>query len=68
MSDQKPALFIERRHGRDRRKEPDSCKSLPIDLYHRKRRKNPDRRTPGRTLAEHINAFYENQSHTCDTH
>ena len=56
--DQTPRVFIERRTGQDRRQEPDTCADLPVDLYHRKRRKNRDRRTPGRDRAQDMAAFY----------
>ncbi|MCW8196598.1 hypothetical protein F6455_17530 [Proteobacteria bacterium 005FR1] len=52
----KPRTFIDRRR-RDRRREPDPCRDLPLDLYHRKRRKSADRRTPERSLAEDYHAF-----------
>lgn len=35
--------FFDRRN-RDRRLDKDPCKDLPVDLFHRKRRKQADRR------------------------
>lgn len=58
MSDPAKARFIERRSGRNRRQEPDPCAELPVDLYHRKRRKQAERRTPGRSLEQHQAAYY----------
>ncbi len=37
-------FFINRRKGHDRRLDRDPCKNLPMDLYHRKRRKSTERR------------------------
>lgn len=37
-------FFIDRRKGRDRRLDRDPCQNLPMDLYHRKRRKSTERR------------------------
>ncbi|MBB6522487.1 hypothetical protein [Pseudoteredinibacter isoporae] len=52
-------IFVDRRKGVDRRLEHDRCKDLPLDLFHRKRRKSSDRRAPGRTLSEDYFAFME---------
>lgn len=60
MGKQTP-LFVERRSGRERRAEPDRCAGFDFDLYHRKRRKAKERRTPGRSLTEDIAAFYASQ-------
>ena len=49
-------VFINRRKGLDRRYDSDPCQGMPVDLYHRKRRKNTDRRQ-GRTLVEDYYAF-----------
>ncbi|MGQ9427553.1 hypothetical protein ACXYTJ_04320 [Gilvimarinus sp. F26214L] len=49
-------IFIDRRR-RERRQEPDPCRQLPMDLYHRKRRKSAERRAQGRSLLEHYEAF-----------
>ncbi len=56
MSDHK--IFIDRRNNTgDRRVDRDPCKDLPIDIYHRKRRKNAERRHPARTLADDYTAY-----------
>jgi len=55
MSDHK--FFIDRRKGADRRLDRDPCKNLPMDLYHRKRRKSTERRTHERSLADDYMAF-----------
>ncbi len=52
-------IFVDRRKGADRRLEHDRCKDLPLDLFHRKRRKSSDRRAAGRTLSEDYFAFME---------
>lgn len=38
--------FFDRRQ-RDRRLDADPCRNLPVDLFHRKRRKRTDRRQTG---------------------
>ncbi|HEY8940580.1 MAG TPA: hypothetical protein VIM59_10330 [Cellvibrio sp.] len=55
MSDHK--FFIDRRKGADRRLDRDPCKTLPMDLYHRKRRKSTERRNQERSLADDYMAF-----------
>jgi hypothetical protein len=55
MSDHR--FFFDRRKGTDRRLDRDPCKYLPMDLYHRKRRKSKERRTADRTLQEDVEAF-----------
>lgn len=55
MSDQR--FFFDRRKGADRRLDRDPCKYLPLDLYHRKRRKSKERRTADRTLQQDVEAF-----------
>lgn len=50
-------VFIDRRRGNDRRNDPDPCAEMPMDLFHRKRRKSTERRAPNRTLAEDYYAF-----------
>ncbi len=49
-------VFVNRRYH-SRRLNPDPCRQLAIDLYHRKRRKQPDRRNPSRTLQEDFYAY-----------
>ncbi len=55
MSEHK--FFINRRKGVDRRLDRDPCKNLPMDLYHRKRRKSTERRSQDRSLADDYLAF-----------
>lgn len=50
-------IFINRRRTNKRRTDPDPCEKLPMDLYHRRRRKSLDRRTVDRTLVEDYTAF-----------
>ncbi len=57
MSDHK--FFIDRRKGADRRLDRDPCKDLPMDLYHRKRRKSVERRNQERSLADDYLAFLD---------
>ncbi len=52
-------IFVDRRRGLDRRLEQDRCKDLPLDLFHRKRRKSADRRATGRSISEDYFAFME---------
>lgn len=60
-------IFVNRRRNEDRRSLPDPCKNLPVDIYHRKRRKSAERRNVERTLAEDYMAFLgeieKNHSH-----
>jgi len=49
-------IFINRRQGNDRREDYDPCKELDVDIYHRKRRRRPERRKE-RTLDEDYYAF-----------
>ena len=50
-------IFIDRRKGRDRREEVDLCEGLDVDIYHRKRRKKPDRRAEDRSLDQDYDAY-----------
>lgn len=50
-------FFIDRRKGHDRRLDRDPCKYMPMDLYHRKRRKSTDRRATDRSLEDDCQAF-----------
>lgn len=52
------ALFVNRRKGGDRRLDTDPCKNLPLDLYHRKRRKSKERRAARRSLSEDYFAYH----------
>ncbi|GAB1266061.1 hypothetical protein NBRC116493_17250 [Aurantivibrio infirmus] len=55
----KPSVFVDRRNG-DRRTDPDPCQKMPIDLYHRKRRKASERRGDGKTLVDDYYAVTDN--------
>lgn len=55
----KPLIFVDRRNGNDRRLDLDPCSNLPVDLYHRKRRKSKDRRESCRSLSEDYYAYME---------
>lgn len=57
----KSRIFIDRRR-RERRKDPDPCKQLPMDLYHRKRRKSEERRAAQRSLLDDYQAVTEPDS------
>ena len=48
--------LINRRNGEDRREDEDPCVDMELDLYHRKRRKQTDRRK-GRTLEDDYYAY-----------
>lgn len=61
-------VFINRRKSKKRRTDPDPCAALPLDLYHRKRRKSVDRRASNRTLAEDYVAFLGEQEETIHRH
>jgi len=50
-------IFVDRRRGEDRRLDMDPCRGMPIDIYHRKRRKSTERRHIERTLAEDYLAY-----------
>lgn len=57
----KSRIFIDRRR-RDRRTDPDPCKQMPMDLYHRKRRKSEERRQQGRNLLDDYQAYTDRQA------
>ena len=48
--------FIDRRNQQNRRLDPDPCQQLPVDLYHRKRRKSAERRDTNRNLQDDYDA------------
>lgn len=50
-------IFVNRRKGCDRRLDCDPCKDLPLDLYHRMRRKAGERRSVKRTLSDDYYAY-----------
>ncbi|ABD80572.1 hypothetical protein Sde_1310 [Saccharophagus degradans 2-40] len=53
-------IFVDRRKGDDRRLDADPCSSMPLDLYHRKRRKSrEDRRDGSRTLSDDYYAYMQ---------
>ncbi len=54
-------VFIDRRKGQDRRLDTDPCKNIPLDLYHRKRRKSKERRASDRSLREDYFAYLESR-------
>lgn len=64
----KPFVFVDRRKGRDRREDSDPCKDLPVDLYHRKRRKSTERRDCSRSLSEDYYAYMEASFQALDKH
>lgn len=55
-------FFIDRRRGEERRLDSDPCKNMPMDIYHRKRRKSMDRRHPERTLTDDYLAYLSNMA------
>ncbi|NHN37417.1 hypothetical protein G8764_08955 [Pseudomaricurvus alcaniphilus] len=57
----KGKTFVNRRKGTDRRYDSDPCRDIPLDLYHRKRRKRTERRAE-RTLVEDYYAFIQASS------
>ena len=65
MSDHK--IFFDRRKGHDRRLDRDPCKNMPLDLYHRKRRKSTERRTEERSIAEDYQVFSKDTDPTNKT-
>ena len=52
-------IFVDRRKGDDRRNSPDPCKDIPLDLYHRKRRKSKERRDTSRSLTDDYYAYMQ---------
>lgn len=55
-------FFIDRRQGNERRTDPDPCKNMSLDLFHRKRRKSGrDRRAADRTLIDDYYAYMATQ-------
>lgn len=52
-------VFVDRRKGGDRREDADPCKDIPLDLYHRKRRKSRERRDTSRTLTDDYYAYMQ---------
>lgn len=52
-------IFVNRRKGNDRREETDPCRDIPLDLYHRKRRKSKERRETGKSLTDDYYAYMQ---------
>lgn len=50
-------FFFDRRKGNDRRLDRDPCKNMPLDIYHRKRRKSTERRAEERSVTDDYLAF-----------
>jgi hypothetical protein len=55
-------VFVDRRRKQDRRLDEDPCKDIPVDLYHRMRRKTTDRRKMDKSLVEDYFDFLEAHS------
>jgi len=53
-------VFVDRRSD-NRRQERDPCKKMPMDLYHRKRRKSVERRDTCKTLTDDYYSFLESK-------
>ncbi|WP_018277853.1 hypothetical protein WKI13_08760 [Teredinibacter turnerae] len=52
-------IFVNRRKGDDRRQDVDPCSNMPLDLYHRKRRKSTERRDTSRSLSDDYYAYMQ---------
>lgn len=52
-------VFVDRRKGDDRRLLEDPCSRMPLDLYHRKRRKSKDRRDISKSLSDDYYAYMQ---------
>ncbi|MDQ2075288.1 hypothetical protein [Marinimicrobium sp. ABcell2] len=61
-------IFMDRRRSGDRRLDRDPCKNMPLDLYHRKRRKSTDRRAPNRSLEQDYFAYVADDGDTPSSH
>lgn len=59
-------VFVDRRSKNDdRREERDPCREIPMDLYHRKRRKSIERRDLNKSLSDDYYAFIDSkEDHT----
>lgn len=62
------SFFIDRRKKTERRLDRDPCQNMPLDLYHRKRRKSPERRTIERSIAEDYLAQLNESTSLMPTH
>lgn len=52
-------IFVNRRKGSDRREDMDPCKDIPLDLYHRKRRKSKERRDIAKSLTDDYYSYMQ---------
>jgi len=52
-------IFVNRRKGNDRREDMDPCRDIPMDLYHRKRRKSKERRDVSKSLTDDDYAYMQ---------
>jgi len=52
-------IFVNRRKGNDRREDMDPCRDIPMDLYHRKRRKSKERRDVSKSLTDDYYAYMQ---------
>ncbi|SMF07916.1 hypothetical protein SAMN02745866_00586 [Alteromonadaceae bacterium Bs31] len=52
-------VFVDRRKGDDRRLDADPCSNIPMDLYHRKRRKSKDRRDTNKSLSDDYYSYMQ---------
>ncbi len=62
----KSFVFVNRRKGDERRLTEDPCSEMPLDLYHRKRRKSKDRRDISKSLTDDYYSYMQkvvNQIH-----
>ena len=52
-------IFVNRRKGMDRREDSDPCRDIPMDLYHRKRRKSKERRDGAKSLTDDYYSYMQ---------
>lgn len=52
-------VFVNRRKGLDRREDADPCSTIPMDLYHRKRRKSLERRDVSKSLTDDYYSYMQ---------
>lgn len=52
-------IFVNRRKGSDRREDTDPCRDIPMDLYHRKRRKSKERRDIDKSLTDDYYSYMQ---------
>lgn len=58
-------VFVDRRSN-NRRIDLDPCKKMPMDLYHRKRRKSIERRDTHKSLTDDYYAYIESKEEEID--